>query len=84
MSSTNSYILQQLWMSFLDMVELLLNIIYSVRTGNWELLLECIRKLIPFAFAYDNINYARYMTGMLGEMLQLPTDFPEIYSMKNS
>ena len=46
----------------------------------WELLLECIREIIPVAFAYDNINYARYLTGMFGEMLQLPADFPEIYA----
>jgi hypothetical protein len=73
------YSLQQFWISFLDMVELLLNTIYSIRSGNWELLLECIRGIIPFSFAYANLNYARYLTGMLGEMLQLPTDFPEVY-----
>ena len=78
-STSNSYTLKQLWMRFLDMIELLLNTIYSVRSGNWELLLECIREIIPFAFAYDNINCARYLTGMLGEMLKLPANFPEIY-----
>ena len=71
--------LQQLWMSFLEMTEVLLNTIFSIRSGHWELLLECIRRIIPYAFAYDNINYARYLTYMLGDMLQLPMDFPEIY-----
>lgn len=78
-TSEEGYSLQQFWISFLDMVELLLNTIYSFQSGNWELLLECIRRILPFAFAYDNLNYARYLTGMLGEMLQLPTEFPEVY-----
>jgi hypothetical protein len=71
--------LQKFWMSFLEMVELLLNTIYVNRAGNWELLLECIRNILPYTFAYDNINYARYLTAMLGDMLQLPEDFPEVH-----
>ena len=31
---------QQLWMSYLQMIELLLSTIYSVRLGKWDLLLE--------------------------------------------
>ena len=58
--------LQQFWMSFLEMTELLLNTIYSIRNGDWELLLVCIQNIIPYTFAYDNINYARYLTVMLG------------------
>ena len=54
-------------LSFIDMVGLLLNIIYSGRLGRWELLLEFIREVIPYAFAYDHVNYARYLTVMLGE-----------------
>ncbi|XP_066925450.1 uncharacterized protein [Clytia hemisphaerica] len=61
------------------MVELLLNVIYACRAGLWDLLLECIREIIPYAFAYDNINYARYLSVMLGDMLALEHDFPEIY-----
>ena len=71
--------LQKFRMSFLEMVELLLNTIYAIRLGNWELLLECIRNILPYTFSYDNINYARYLTAMLADMLQLPEDFPEVY-----
>ena len=76
----NENSLQQFWISFLDMVDTLLNTIYAVRCGNWDLLLESIRDIIPFFFAYDHINYARYMTVMLADMLSLPEKFPEIYS----
>ena len=66
-------------MSFLEMRELMLNTIYSIRNGDWELLLVWIQNIIPYTFAYDNINYARYLTVMLGDMLQLPYSFPGIY-----
>ena len=71
--------LQKFWMSFLEMTELLLNTIYSLRNRGFELLVECIRLIIPYAFAYDHINYARYLTSMLGDLLKLPTEFPDIY-----
>ena len=40
---------------------------------------ECIRSIIPFIFAYDHINYARYLPALLGEMLSLELDYPDIY-----
>jgi len=41
--------------------------------------LECIREVIPFAFAYDHMNYSRYLSVMLSDMLSLENDFPEIH-----
>ena len=61
------------------MMELLLSLIYSVRSGKWDLLLECIHSIIPFTFAYDHINYARYLSALLGEMLSLEDYYPDIY-----
>jgi hypothetical protein len=71
--------LQSFWISYLEMVDLLLNTVYSVRSGSWDLLLECIREIIPFCFAYDHHNYARYLTNFLGDMLALKDDYPEIH-----
>ena len=62
-------------MSFLEMVELLLNTVYAIRAGYWELLLECIRNILSYTFAYDSINYARYLSAMLRDMLQFPKIF---------
>ena len=42
--------LQKFWMNFLGMTELLMNTIYAIRAGNWELLLECIRNILPYTF----------------------------------
>ena len=70
--------LQQFWISFLKMVELLLNTIYALRAGDWLLLIECIRLILPYTFGYDHLNYARYLTTMLGDMLRLPENFPDV------
>jgi len=40
---------------------------------------ECTREMIAYCFAYNNVNYARYLTNFLGNMLSLDVDFPEIH-----
>ena len=71
--------LAKFWLSYLSMVELLLNTMYATRTGDWNLLLECVRDIPRYAFAYDNYNFARYLTPWLFEMLTLETSHPEVY-----
>ena len=44
-----------------------------------DLLLECVRDIARYAFAYDNYNYARYLTPWLSEILTLETSHPEVY-----
>ena len=66
--NNSCFALPKFWLSFIDMVGLLLNTIYACRLGRWELPLECIRNIIPYAFAYNHVNYARYLTVMLGDM----------------
>ena len=61
------------------MVELLLNTVYATRTEDWDLLLECVRDIARYAFAYDNYNYARYLTPWFSEILTLATSIPEVY-----
>ena len=61
------------------MVELLLNVLYTTRTGNWNLYLESILEIILYTLAYDHLNYAKYLTAMLDEMLNLEINHPNIY-----
>ena len=61
------------------MVEILLNTILSVRSGDWHLFMTCVKDIIPYTFAYENINYAMYLTAMFSEMLTLEDNFSEIY-----
>ena len=56
----------------------LLNVLYATRTGKWRLYLESLRNILPYVFAYDHLNYAKYMTALLGEMLNLEQSHPNI------
>lgn len=49
----------QFWLTYLDMVGLLLQFIRATRTGNWSLHLACIENMLPWFFAYDRQNYSR-------------------------
>ena len=62
------------------MIDVPLNTLYAVRTGDWTLLLECIRDIVIYAFSYDNYNYDRYLTLFLAEMIALGTDFWKVYT----
>ena len=44
----NSSTLQRFWISFIEMIEFLLNTIFSIRSEQWELVLECVRESSPF------------------------------------
>ena len=70
--------LSQFWMSYLDLVEILLGLLRASREGNWELHLSSVRQMIPWCFAYDNLNYARYLSAYVSEMSHLEKEHPEI------
>ena len=76
---SNAGDLCKFWLSFLDMVNVLLFTLYATRSGNWNLLLECVREITIYAFAYDNYNYACYLPAFFGEMMALETTHPEVY-----
>jgi hypothetical protein len=65
--------------SFLDMVEILLNLVYSTRARNWYLYVETIRSTQPWFFAYDRVNYSRYLTAHFMDLLSLEEKYPEVY-----
>ena len=72
--------LAKFWISFLDMVEILFNLIYATRAGNWYLYVESVRSTLPWFFAYDRTNYSRYLTVHHQDLLSLEEDFPEIHT----
>ena len=57
--STNKGPLAAFWMTYIDMVELLLDLIRADREGDWQLHLASIQGVIPWCFAMDKTNYAR-------------------------
>ena len=57
----------------------MLNMLRALRAGNWKLPLHIIHDLIPWCFAYDNINYARYLSTYYAEMSHLHIEHPQVY-----
>ena len=54
------------------------------REGDWNLHLSSIRNLIPWCFAYDNINYARYLSSYLSEMSHLEDEHADVFTYMKS
>lgn len=66
------------WDDYLDMLDILMNFIRAERTGNWDLHKSALASMLPYYFAYDRQNYARYATQYLASMESLSTVAPEV------
>ena len=71
--------LAKLWISFLEMIEVLLNLIYAIRSGNWNLYIKTVRSTLPWFFAYGRQNYSRYFKAYYYDLAFLNISHPEIY-----
>ena len=72
--------LSAFWMSYVDFVQdVLLGHLRASCEGNWDLHLFAIRAMIPWCFAYDKLNYARFLPALYADKTNLPTDHPEVY-----
>ena len=67
--------------SFIDMVDLLLNIIHFQRTGNWEGYLQALDEFIPWCFALNRHNYARNLSYHYLDMKNLEERIPAAYDV---
>jgi len=67
------------WISYLDMVEILLEMMRASRKGNWPLHHHAIRMMIPWCATYDKVNYARYLSIYHAQMTRLEEEHPDIY-----
>ncbi|XP_028410461.1 uncharacterized protein LOC114533074 [Dendronephthya gigantea] len=67
------------WLSFLEMVDILLEFVRATRVGDWSLHLSSVRRMLPWIFAYDRVHYSRYLPIYWLEMLNLPTSNPDIH-----
>ena len=66
-------------MTYIDLVELLLNLLRASREGDWNLHLDSLNKMIPCCFAYNKSNYAKYLPWYLLQMLNLPNTHPDLH-----
>ena len=61
------------WLSIMQLEVILLSFVRSLQQGNFELYLESLKKLAPWMFVLDHINYARWLPFYLRDMLLFET-----------
>ena len=66
------------WMSYVDMVDIVLGLIRAAREGNWDLHLQSVRAMIPWLFAYDRVNYVRYLPYYYASRTRLDITHPGV------
>lgn len=62
----------KLWVNYLNQIQILRLFIYAERTGDWDLHLYCIAKMIPIFHASGHLAYARSARRYLDSMKKLP------------
>ena len=60
------------------MVHCLLLFLIATRGGDWKLHLASLCQILPWVFAYDRVNYARYLLAYISEMDSLSITHPAI------
>ncbi|KAK4304447.1 hypothetical protein Pmani_023602 [Petrolisthes manimaculis] len=70
----------QYWYMIFEMELAILALIRSFREANFDLYCQALQKLIPFFFANNNTNYARWLPIHLRDMLHLGGTHPQIKS----
>ena len=69
--------LSKFWMSYVDMMQVLLGLIRGLREGDWELHLSSFRDILPWCLAYDNLNYARHLSEYLSKWRSITSDLED-------
>lgn len=63
----------------INMIQLVKDLIKSDRTGDWNLHLETVTKMLPLFLLFDRTNYARWAPLYVNDMLGLKEKHPEVY-----
>ena len=66
-------------MSYLDLVDVMLNMLRTSREGDWSLHLLAVQDMVPWCFSYDKQDYARYLSHYYAEMIHLDIEHPETH-----
>ena len=68
------------WMDLLlSMIDLLLNLIFFQRTGNWKGYLEAKHTFLPWCFALNRHNYTRNLSYFYVDMLNIEKNAPQAH-----
>ncbi|KAI4474588.1 hypothetical protein M0804_014769 [Polistes exclamans] len=67
----------QLWVQYFECVVIALQFIEAERSGNWQLHLQSIRKMLPIFHAADRTNYAESVQIYLQDMVNIEMTITE-------
>ncbi|RXN31429.1 hypothetical protein ROHU_004760 [Labeo rohita] len=70
----------QFWELVLSMELVIFSLVRSFREANFNLYCQALSALIPFFFANNNVNYARWLPIHLRDMVSLEQTHPQIFS----
>ncbi len=57
-----------------------LQLVRSLREGNFSLYVDTVSKLIPWFFALDHVHYSRWLPVHVRDMRELPAKHPSVYA----
>ena len=67
------------WQSYLDMAQILLDFVKSIRLPDWNLHLQSTERMLIWIHAYDRINYARHFSYYWCSQQKIQNKFPAIF-----
>lgn len=67
------------WCRVLTLELCVLQLVRSIREGNFHLYRESLSKLVPWMFSTDHVHYARWLTVHIRDMCTLPAMHPEVH-----
>ena len=70
----------KLWVQYLHYIELVQLFIRAERTGNWDLHIVSVTKMINLFAATGHIHYAKSARVYVQKMMELPKDYPWLYT----
>ena len=69
------------WLSFMEMVEILVMNIHSLNTKNWIQFNQSIRLMIPWLQIYDKLHYGKWLPEVWSEMINCLTKLMFIWHL---
>ncbi len=67
------------WSKTLDIEVLFLQFLRAQREANYPLYIKSLSRMLPYIFATDHYNYARWLSVHLADLKQLPTKCPDVH-----
>ena len=67
------------WNIYLRTAQTLLSLIRAEKSGIWSLYIESLTSMLPMFYAYDRVNYSRWLPIYICDMVDLEENAPEVH-----